>query len=99
MPEKSQNISSVCVGYGASDKLGEAPCHTEYEEDQKKLASINVENAAGIFLAADQYHASSLRDKCLAFIVNHFDSVTKTKCFEDMGRSNVDLVFEILRLR
>ena len=38
MPEKSQRISSVCVGYGASDKLGEVPCQTEYEEDLKKLA-------------------------------------------------------------
>jgi len=90
-------LDSTMELFEAADKFGVERLKKICEA--KMLASINVENAAGIFLAADQYHASSLRDKCLAFIVNHFDSVTKTKCFEDMGRSNVDLVFEILRLR
>ena len=38
MPEKTQRISSVCIGYGASDKIGEAHCLEKYEEDLKKLA-------------------------------------------------------------
>ena len=63
------------------------------------LASIKIDNAAAIFLAADQHHAASLREKCLTFILTYFDEVTKTKCFEEMGRSNVELVFEILKCR
>ena len=38
MPEKSQKISSVCVGIRASDKNGETPCQREYEADLKTLA-------------------------------------------------------------
>ncbi|KAJ8610230.1 hypothetical protein CTAYLR_008520 [Chrysophaeum taylorii] len=65
----------------------------------KMLASISVDNAAAIFHAADQYTANSLRDKCLNFILANFDAVTRTPAFEEMGRTNVDLVFEILRAR
>lgn len=67
--------------------------------ESKMLASIKIDNAAAIFLAADQHHAASLREKCLTFILTYFDEVTKTKCFEEMGRSNVELVFEILKCR
>jgi hypothetical protein len=31
--------------------------------------------------------------------VQNFDSVTKTGAFEEMGRANIDLVFEILQKR
>jgi hypothetical protein len=67
--------------------------------ESKMLESINVDNAAGLFHAADQHNASGLRVQCLAFILSHFDAVTKTKGFEEMGRTNVDLVFEILQTR
>jgi len=67
--------------------------------EAKMLASICVENAASIFHAADLHNAKSLRDKCLNFILANFDPVTKTACFEEMGRTNVDLVFEILQKR
>lgn len=40
---------------------------------------------------------TSLREKCLNFILQNFDSVTKTATFEEMGRTNMDLVFEILK--
>jgi len=63
------------------------------------LAAIHVDNAATIFHAADQHAAKSLREKCLAFLLANFDAVTKTKSFEEMGRTNVELVFEILRAR
>ena len=63
------------------------------------LASINIENAASIFHAADLHHARSLREKCLNFILANFDAVTKTLSFEEMGRTNVELVFEILQKR
>ena len=32
-------------------------------------------------------------------VVKNFDKVTKTERFEEMGRTNVDLVFEILKKR
>lgn len=67
--------------------------------EYKMLASINVENAASIFHAADLHNAKSLREKCLNFILANFDPVTKTPCFEEMGRTNVELVFEILQKR
>ena len=31
MPQNSHKISSVCIGYDASDKIGEGPCQKEYE--------------------------------------------------------------------
>ncbi|CAN0270478.1 unnamed protein product [Phaeothamnion confervicola] len=67
--------------------------------EHKMLASINVDNAASIFHAADHHNAKSLREKCLNFILAHFDAVSKTQCFEDMGRTNNDLLFEIIHNR
>merc|ERR1719375_2362577 len=63
------------------------------------LQSISVENAAHILVAADMHHARSLRQRCLDFILRHFDSVSKTSAFEEMGRRNVELLFEILKRR
>ena len=37
-PEESQRISSVCIGYGAAGKTGEAPSQKEHQEDLEKLA-------------------------------------------------------------
>ena len=67
--------------------------------ESKMLASIHVENAATIFHAADQHAAKSLREKCLNSILTNFDAVTRTASFEEMGRVNVELVFEILKSR
>jgi len=63
------------------------------------LSSINIENAASILQAADLYDAKSLREKCLVFILTYFDAVIKTPSFEDLGRTNVDLMFEIFQKR
>lgn len=67
--------------------------------EKRMLQSINVENAPAIFHAADVHSAYSLREKAKKFILSHFESVSKTSCFEEMGRSNVDLVFELLQNR
>ena len=67
--------------------------------ESKMLASITVDNAASIFHAADTHNAKSLREKCLNFILANFDPVTKTPAFVEMGRDNVDLVFEVLQKR
>ncbi|KAL7536201.1 hypothetical protein ACHAWF_005396 [Thalassiosira exigua] len=67
--------------------------------EQKLLESMTVENAATIFHTADVHSAKSLRDKALSYILSNFEMVSKTAAFEDMVRSNVDLVFEILKNR
>jgi hypothetical protein len=67
--------------------------------EKKIISSLNIENAASIFLAADLFAAEELKRKTLKFILNHFEQVSKTVTFEEMARSNVDLVLEILRKR
>jgi len=67
--------------------------------EHKMLASITVDNAASIFHAADLHTAKGLREKALNFILNNFEAVSKTKCFEEMARSNVELVLQILQKR
>lgn len=67
--------------------------------EKRMLQSINVENAAGIFHAADMHSAMALRSKAKKFILSHFEAVSKTFCFEEMGRGNIDLVFELLQSR
>jgi len=67
--------------------------------EKKMLASICVENAATLLQVAYQHNATGLRQSCLDFILWNFDVVSKTAAFEEMGRSNVDLVFEVLKRR
>ena len=48
MPEESQKISNACIGYGASDKVGEANCQKEYEDYLKRLLEeYRARNDAG----------------------------------------------------
>ena len=61
------------------------------------LKSISIDNAASIFHAADIYNAKVLRERSLTFMIMHFTEVTKTAAFEEMGRTNIELVFEFLR--
>ena len=63
------------------------------------LSSVNIDNAASVLLAADATRARDLRMKCMTFILQNFDAVSKTTSFTEMGRSNVELVLEILRKR
>jgi len=67
--------------------------------EKKMLASICIENAATILQIANLHHATGLRQSCFDFILWNFDVVSKTSSFEEMGRSNVELVFEILKRR
>jgi hypothetical protein len=67
--------------------------------ERRLLASMTVENASSIFHAADVHSATSLREKALGYILSHFEAVSKTESFEEMARSNVELVFEILKNR
>ena len=63
------------------------------------LTSINVENSATVLQAADSHNAEGLRKSCVDFIMRNFDAVSKTTAFEEMGRNNVNLIFEILKQR
>ena len=67
--------------------------------EKRMLQSITVENAASIFHAADMHSAAALRQKARKYILSHFEEVSKTSSFEEMGRRNIDLVFEILQNR
>ncbi|CAE7736098.1 MPPalpha1 [Symbiodinium microadriaticum] len=65
--------------------------------EKKILVSINIDSAATILQAANMHIANDLRQSCMDFILRNFDAVSKTLAFEEMGRSNVELVFEILK--
>lgn len=67
--------------------------------EKRILQSINVENAATVFYAADLHSASALRQKAKKFILSRFEVISKTSSFEDMGRNNIELVFELLKSR
>lgn len=67
--------------------------------EKRILQAINVENAAAIFNTADLHSAFALREKTKKFILSNFESVSKTPSFEEMGRCNIDLVFELLQNR
>ena len=67
--------------------------------EQEMLSAIDIDTAAHILYTADQHNACYLRERCLAYILAHFDTVSRTLAFEEMGRINVDLIFEILKRR
>jgi len=67
--------------------------------EKKILTSINIDSAATILQAANMHIAHGLRQSCMDFVLRNFDAVSKTPAFEEMGRSNVELVFEILKRR
>ena len=67
--------------------------------EKRMLQSITVDNAAAIFHAADMHAAQALRAKAKKFILQHFEEVSKSSCFEEMGRNNIELVFELLQSR
>ena len=50
-------------------------------------------------LLGDTCSGEILRRESIAFIVTHFDRISRTALFEEMARENLDLLFEILRLR
>lgn len=83
--------------FEAADLFGIPRLQTMCEK--RMLQSITVENAAAIFHAADLHSAVALRQKAKKFVLAHFEEVSKTLCFEEMGRNNIDLVFELLHSR
>ena len=63
------------------------------------VKSLDVNNVCKMALLGDTCHGEILRRESIAFIVTHFDSMSRTAVLEEMARENLDLLFEILRLR
>jgi len=61
--------------------------------------AFTIENAAQVFMAAEKFQISDLRERALQFILQNFNEVSRSVSFEEMGRTNVELVFQILRAR
>jgi hypothetical protein len=50
--------------------------------EQTIMSSLEVDNAAAIFHAADMHNATSLREMALNFILQNFDQVSKSQGFD-----------------
>jgi len=90
-------LSSAMELFIAADRFGIERLKSMCEN--KMLAAVTIESVAELFAAAELHNASSLYSRCLYFIVQNFDDVSKTKGFEEMGRANIDLIFTVLRSR
>ena len=66
---------------------------------QAILNNIDADNAAAILFASDQHSADRLREASLDFIVQNFDQVSKSPAFEQLARTDVELIIEILKRR
>ena len=60
---------------------------------------LDVDSVCDIFLLGDSYNGELLKSESIAFIVTHFDQVSRSAGFEEMARENMDVLFQILRLR
>jgi len=60
---------------------------------------MTVENDAVIFLEADTFNAQFLLEQALLFLLSYFEGVCRTEAFEEVARSNVELVLIILQKR
>ena len=67
--------------------------------EQAIINNIDCDNAAAILHASDQHSAMRLREQTMEFIINNFDGVSKSPGFEQLARTDVELVIEILKLR
>jgi len=91
------NAPSTMDLFAAADLFGITRLRAMCEKNI--LESMYAENAPLIFHAADLYCAKSMRAKAMRYILENFEAVSKTATFEEMARNNVELVFEILRMR
>ena len=67
--------------------------------EQAIINNIDCDNAAAILHASDQHSAMRLREQTMEFIINNFDGVSKSPGFEQLARTDVELVIEILKSR
>ena len=83
--------------FQVADRFGVDRLKSRCEEVMHK--AITVETAAHILLAADVHNAESLRERCMRYILAHFDDVSITPGFEEMSRASLDLNLEVIRRR
>ena len=87
--EVSITVETAMELFQAADRFGIDRLKTLCE--QEMLSAIDIDTAAHILFTADQHNAENLREKCMDYIVLHFDRVSRTSSFEEMGRTNVEL--------
>lgn len=63
------------------------------------VKSLDISSVCKMAVLGDTCSGEILRRESLAFIVTYFDRISRTAVFEEMARENLDLLFEILRLR
>ena len=84
----SENVIEL---YMTADLYGIDKLKKICESKLQGLMSIN--NVGYMLQAAEDLQATSIRDQCIKFIVQNFDTVTKTESFQILSRS---LILEIL---
>ena len=57
--------------------------------------SITVENVINLFMASHRHRAAGLKEICLDFIIDHLDTVKKSKGFRDL-KDEPELLMEII---
>lgn len=87
--EVTITVETAMELFQAADRFGIDRLKTLCE--QEMLNAIDIETAAHILFTADQHNAENLRERCMDYIVLHFDRVSRTSAFEEMGRTNVEL--------
>jgi leucine-zipper-like transcriptional regulator 1 len=59
------------------------------------VKSLDVNSVCKMALLGDTCSGEILRRESIAFIVTHFERISRTAVFEEMGREDLDLLFEI----
>jgi hypothetical protein len=63
------------------------------------VKSLDVNSVCKMAVLGNTCNGEILRRESIAFIVTHFDRISRTAVFEEMARENFDFLIEILRLR
>ena len=83
--------------FQAADRFGVDRLKKRCEEVMQR--AISIDTAAHILLAADVHNAEVLRERCMRYILTHFDAVSVSAGFEEMSRASLDLNLEVIRRR
>lgn len=95
--EAKINIDNAMELFQAADRFGLERLKRACEHEM--LSSITIDTAAAMLFTANEHAADTLRERCMNFILQNFDEVSRTTGFEEMGRTNIELVFEVLQRR
>ncbi|OII72623.1 kelch motif family protein [Cryptosporidium andersoni] len=93
----SDYLTKVTQLFLAADKFGIVRLQRMCESYMIRFIDCN--NAAILLNIADIHSSVTLKEAALNFILKNFDNVTKTKQFEAVAKSNVELILEIMQRR